>query len=82
MFRRSPCQARVRGVGHARVLAGERADLAHDRLRPLERRAVRQGNVDEEVALILLRDEPGRQPRIEEAGAHEDGRQRDKGEDE
>ena len=47
------------GVRHARRLAGDLLDLGHGVLGALQRRRVGQLDVDDEPALVLLRDEAG-----------------------
>ena len=45
------------GVRDARQLAGDPLDLLHHLLGPLQRRRVGQLHVDQQVALVLRRDE-------------------------
>ena len=51
-----------------RVAAGDAFDLGHHRCGPLERRRVGQLHVDEQVALVLRRDEAGRHAGEAEVG--------------
>ena len=60
-------------VGHARLMAGERLDLPHDRRRTLHARPVGERHLNDQIALVLLGDEADGGFREQPPGESEQG---------